>query len=90
MEWRVFQAISNELEAHIVRQTTQMMTHELFGKDIEEEDRLLTEPLAARKMRLSTAGLRKMRWRGTGPKYLRLGRLVRYRLRDIENWLDSK
>lgn len=26
---------------------------------------------------------------GTGPRLIRLGRLVRYRIRDLEAWLDA-
>ena len=31
-------------------------------------------------------------WRheGTGPRYLRVGRHVRYRWADVEQWLDAK
>ncbi|MDP9329835.1 MAG: hypothetical protein M3P11_04235 [Actinomycetota bacterium] len=28
-------------------------------------------------------------YRRTGPKYLRLGRHARYRIRDVEAWLES-
>ena len=28
--------------------------------------------------------------RGTGPRYLRVGRHVRYRLRDVETWEQSR
>jgi len=38
---------------------------------------------------LSVSGLRKWRKTGKGPKYLRLGRLIRYRRADIEAWLES-
>lgn len=32
------------------------------------------------------------KWRGdgTGPAYVKLGALVRYRPRDVEAWLDSR
>jgi hypothetical protein len=29
------------------------------------------------------------RWLGTGPRYKRFGKHVRYRRRDIETWLDA-
>ena len=31
-------------------------------------------------------------WRikGMGPKYLKIGRLVRYRLADVEEWIESQ
>jgi hypothetical protein len=78
----------------------QQTTHKLVDDDIEgrvgrmessrilysreELNTLLTEPQAARKSALTTAGLRKMRRRGIGPKYLRLGnRAIRYKARLI-------
>ena len=32
----------------------------------------------------------KDRLSGRGPKFIRLGRLVRYRRRDVESWLDAR
>lgn len=29
------------------------------------------------------------RWRGEGPPWFKLGRHVRYRLADVEKWLDN-
>jgi predicted DNA-binding transcriptional regulator AlpA len=34
--------------------------------------------------------LQKDRLRGTGPRYLKIGRLVRYRHGDVEAWLDAR
>ncbi len=34
--------------------------------------------------------LRKMRIHGGGPPYLKLNRTVRYRVRDLEEWLDAR
>ena len=33
--------------------------------------------------------VRKWRLQGRGPKYVKIGRLVRYKWRDVEAWLDS-
>ena len=33
--------------------------------------------------------LQKRRWLGQPPSYLKIGRLVRYRLSDIQDFLDS-
>jgi len=38
---------------------------------------------------LSVAVLRKWRREGRGPRYLKLGRLVRYRVRDVDLWLNA-
>ena len=56
----------------------------------DKQDLVLTESEAARQLRVSVTGLRKWRRDGTGPRYVRLGgRLIRYRVPDIENWLES-
>jgi len=49
----------------------------------------LTEAEAARQLGVSIGGLRKWRKARRGPKYLRLGRLIRYRRSDLEQWLES-
>lgn len=33
--------------------------------------------------------LAQWRWVRTGPTYVRLGRLIRYRREDVEEWLES-
>ena len=37
----------------------------------------------------SVKGLQQRRWLGKPPTYLKLGRLVRYRISDLEQFLDS-
>ena len=39
---------------------------------------------------LSASTLNKMRVFGGGPKYLKLGRTVRYDLADLDSWLATK
>jgi predicted DNA-binding transcriptional regulator AlpA len=34
--------------------------------------------------------LRQWRYVGSGPKYLKVGATVRYRARDIEEWLEAQ
>lgn len=48
---------------------------------------LLSEAETARCASVSTAALRKWRREGKGPAFLKLGKLVRYRTADIEQWL---
>jgi hypothetical protein len=43
---------------------------------------------AAEYIGLSRARLAKLRWSGGGPKFIRVGRTVLYRLADLDNWLD--
>ncbi len=45
---------------------------------------------AARHLGLSKSTLEKTRLTGTGPRYLKLGRLVRYRIDDLEEWLSER
>lgn len=34
--------------------------------------------------------VRKWRWQRSGPSFVKTGRLVRYRLADVEAWLDRQ
>lgn len=54
-------------------------------ENLQEE--LFTEPETARRLGVSVSGLRKWRREGTGPQFIRMGRLVRYSALDIEAWL---
>jgi len=47
----------------------------------------LTEAEAARRLGVSAAVLRVWRGRGTGPRFCRFGRSVRYLARDIEEFI---
>lgn len=64
--------------------------------DVEEVAQRLRERLGfvseaqfAAMMLVSTDTLQYWRMRGTGPKFVRLGRGVFYRLKDIELWMDE-
>lgn len=52
-------------------------------------NRLITEKEVAYLQGKSVKGVRKDRYNGTGPKWVRLGRLVRYRLSDVEAFIGS-
>jgi predicted DNA-binding transcriptional regulator AlpA len=54
-------------------------------ENIQEE--LFTEPETAYRLGVSVSGLRKWRREGTGPPFIRMGRLVRYSALDIKAWL---
>src|SRR5262245_35936418 len=49
----------------------------------------LTESETAQQLGVSISGLRKWRNSGTGPRFVRIGRLVRYLVRDVETWLAA-
>lgn len=45
---------------------------------------VLTEKETAALLRISVKGLQSWRYRGNGPKFLKLGRAVRYRRADLQ------
>ena len=45
---------------------------------------------AAARTGLSSSTLRKLRLTGQGPRFMKLGRAVRYRPSDLEAWLDGR
>ena len=51
--------------------------------------RLLTQREAALNLRLSERTLERLRVTGTGPRFVRAGRSVRYRETDLEVWIAS-
>jgi predicted DNA-binding transcriptional regulator AlpA len=50
---------------------------------------LLTVSEAARWAHLSESALNKFRLTGTGPRFIRLGRAIRYRQADLEAWVEA-
>lgn len=53
-------------------------------------DVLLTPVQASSTLGLAIQTLADLRYKGRGPQFVKVGRLVRYRLRDLEAWLDSR
>ncbi|MGA8755666.1 MAG: helix-turn-helix domain-containing protein [Stellaceae bacterium] len=52
-------------------------------------DALLTGREAAALLRLSERTMERHRTSGTGPRYIALGRAIRYRRRDLLDWVDG-
>lgn len=50
---------------------------------------LVTVEKAAEYLAVSSSYLNKLRVRGDGPTFCKLGRGVRYRLSDLEAWVDA-
>jgi predicted DNA-binding transcriptional regulator AlpA len=50
---------------------------------------LISQKQAARILGLSPRTLERHRVAGTGPRYARLGRLIRYRQCDLSDWVES-
>lgn len=54
------------------------------------ESNLMSPADLGRKIGKSPAALAQWRYLGIGPKFIKLGRSVRYRTSDVEAWLDSQ
>lgn len=53
------------------------------------EDQCVDERLTARLLGVKPGTLQKWRWEGKGPKWCRVGRLVRYRRSELERFLSD-
>jgi predicted DNA-binding transcriptional regulator AlpA len=51
---------------------------------------LLNEHDVARVTGLSVASVRRWRLLGRGPRFLKIGAAVRYRLEDLQAWLETR
>lgn len=51
---------------------------------------LLDSAAVAKMLQVQVETLEAWRCRGTGPAYIRVGRLPRYRMSDIEAWLIAR
>ena len=56
----------------------------------ENRVRLLYPPEAAIYLTVAKQTLATWRSQGRGPKYLKLGHAVRYRLSDLDEWIDAQ
>ena len=56
---------------------------------MDDLDTLMTGREAASLLRLSERTLERHRTAGTGPRYAALGRAIRYRRRDLLDWIES-
>jgi excisionase family DNA binding protein len=54
------------------------------------DERLWTEQQTADYLQVAVGTLRRWRAEGTGPRALRVGRTVRYRKGDVEDWLERQ
>ena len=55
-----------------------------------ELERLLSRKEAAPWLGLKVSALEAMATRGGGPRFVKTGRLVRYRLSDLQAWLEAR
>lgn len=56
---------------------------------MDDLETLLSPAELARKVQVPAGTVRHWRDIGTGPAYVRIGRHVRYRPRDVEAWLEA-
>ena len=54
------------------------------------QDELLDQSHVAKILRTTTKFLEARRVRGGGPKFIRVGRLVRYHPHDVRDWIESR
>ena len=57
--------------------------------DPQNTEKLITETDLAKRLQVSKKLLQKMRYEGNGPRYVKIGRLVRYQVKDIEAYLNA-
>jgi predicted site-specific integrase-resolvase len=51
-----------------------------------ERDVLLTQEDVAQRWKLNARTLERWRWQGTGPRFVRIGGAIRYRVKDLEEY----
>ena len=54
-----------------------------------EEAPLLTEQEVSRLLNIKVATLRRWRWAGRGPRYIKVGACVRYRQDELRGFIDA-
>jgi predicted DNA-binding transcriptional regulator AlpA len=55
----------------------------------ESAELILTPEQVAQRLSCTTEWLAQLRYRGDGPRFVKLGRLVRYREHDIVAWVND-
>lgn len=53
-------------------------------------ERLLTPEQAAERLAMPVLTLQTWRKNGTGPRFYKLGRRIRYRAEDLEQWIEKQ
>lgn len=59
------------------------------GNALEQLEKLIPSSAYAQWRKITDEAAAQERYRGTGPKFIKVGRRVYYRARDIEEWLDA-
>ncbi len=64
-------------------------TTAILAEDRRDYDALLNEVQAAQFLSLSIRTLQAWRLKSVGPRIVRAGRAIRYRRRDLIDWIDA-
>lgn len=56
---------------------------------MQEDDKLMTSAEVCEYLGTTQYTLSLYRLRGTGPAYMKLGRCVRYRVKDVREWVTN-
>ncbi len=78
--------IANALEeiSNVMQRTAVIPMQQI--KEREDENRLINDKEAARRVGVSVAWFQQKRTTGGGPPYIKVGRSVRYRISDLNHW----
>lgn len=60
------------------------------SEDTRGTERFISEKSVAEMTGMSVAWLQKRRWSGGGIAYIKVGRSVRYRLRDVIDFMEAR
>jgi len=55
----------------------------------QQMEQYLDEKSLCGRLSISRKTAQAWRWRGTGPQFFKVGRAVRYKSADVEQWLES-
>ena len=66
------------------------MKHAVMPTETFAKPRYLTAAEAAAYLRISPRTLEKHRIVGGGPRYRKVGRMVRYTIKDLDAWTESR
>lgn len=58
--------------------------------DAQQAERLVDEVAAAEILQISRRTLQAWRVKGGGPRYVRVGRAVRYSVTDLNSWIEAR
>ena len=70
--------------------STEVITELLEGAGQAPTGLLMDEQQLAELLKIPAGTLRQWRYRGCGPKYVKVGSRVRYRPREVARWLDKR